>query len=261
MHARSRYFPMLVLIWKTASSGLTHIVLKMSNVRSEFPQFSPEIDEKVESYKKSSVKRQYFATVVMDLLAFSYGATCGWTSSSIPILKSDDTPLETGPISTADASWISSGICIGGFFGNLLIGWVKKLKTFQQFLQSQKCSAFRKNRSKAFTLYRSTASNAWLALDFLRNKSDILNHISSSQWIFRWRLVLNHSILHFWDFWRQSSRNFRLDGCFVLQPWNFLCLCLWRVRWISDNSMANGSINFELSYTFCSSAWFTNFPG
>lgn len=99
----------------------------MVSVKSEILHLTPGVDENSEIWKKTSVKRQYFAVFVMDLLAFSYGAICGWTSASIPILKSDDTPLETfGPISTNDASWISSGVCIGGFFGNLLIGWVIK---------------------------------------------------------------------------------------------------------------------------------------
>lgn len=95
----------------------------MASLKSELLQLAPEDVEK-ELFKKASVKRQYFATFCMDLLAFSYGASCGWPSASIPILKSDETPLETGPISTVEASWIASGICIGGFFGNLFIGWV-----------------------------------------------------------------------------------------------------------------------------------------
>lgn len=96
-------------------------VQSMAAIKSEFLQLAPE--ENVEVFKKSSVKRQWIATITMDLLAFSYGATCGWSSASIPILKSDDTPLDSGPISTDDASWIASGICIGGLAGNFFIGW------------------------------------------------------------------------------------------------------------------------------------------
>lgn len=98
----------------------------MASEKSEFLQLNLDNEQgKVVKVVKTSVKRQFFATITMDLLVFSYGASCGWPSASIPILKSDDTSLATGPISTADASWIASGICIGGFIGNLLIGWVK----------------------------------------------------------------------------------------------------------------------------------------
>lgn len=96
----------------------------MVSVKSELLQLAPE-NERVEFLGRKSFKRQYFATICVDLLAFSYGASCGWSSAGIPILKSDETPLETGPISSEEASWITSGICIGGFVGNLLIGWVK----------------------------------------------------------------------------------------------------------------------------------------
>ena len=86
--------------------------------------------ENLETCKKSSVRHQYFAVLVMDLLSFSYGSSCGWPSASIPILKSDETPFESGPITTNDASWIASGICIGGFFGNLFFGWVNTLNFY-----------------------------------------------------------------------------------------------------------------------------------
>lgn len=88
-----------------------------------------ESSDKLRTWKKSSAKRQYFAVIVMDLLSFSYGASCGWTSASIPILKSDETPFESGPITTNEASWIASGICLGGFAGNLMIGWVTESGT------------------------------------------------------------------------------------------------------------------------------------
>jgi MFS family permease len=91
-------------------------------IKSEFSQLAPI--EKFEIYEKTSVARQWISALTMDLLAFSYGATCGWPSASLPLLKSDDTSLESGPITTNEASWIASGMCIGGFFGNLFIGWL-----------------------------------------------------------------------------------------------------------------------------------------
>lgn len=104
----------------------------MVAMKSETLHLAPGGVENLEIWKKTSVRRQYFAVIVMDLLAFSYGASCGWTSAAIPILKSAETPFESGPISTNDASWIASGICLGGFFGNLLIGWVNNFETFDE---------------------------------------------------------------------------------------------------------------------------------
>lgn len=97
-----------------------------TTVKLELLHFAPPDNNEV---FKTSVKRQWASAITMDLLAFSYGATCGWPSAAIPILKTDDTPMESyGPITSSDASWIASSICIGGFFGNLLIGWVKMVK-------------------------------------------------------------------------------------------------------------------------------------
>lgn len=44
---------------------------------------------------------------------------CGWPSAALPILQdAKATPLETGPLSMEQASWVSSLMCAGGFFGN-----------------------------------------------------------------------------------------------------------------------------------------------
>jgi hypothetical protein len=97
----------------------------MSIEKSEFARLAPGGGVGVETLKKRSVRRQYYATLTMNLLAFSYGASCGWTSASVPILMSEDTPLDTGPMTLNDASWIAAGMMVAGFAGNLLIGWVK----------------------------------------------------------------------------------------------------------------------------------------
>lgn len=105
----------------------------MPNSKTDFKPLALEDVGTEEEHLKSSAKRQLFATIVMDLLAFSYGASCGWPSASILILKSDETPLESGPISTNEASWVVSGICIGGFVGNLLLGWVRNVLSHHDF--------------------------------------------------------------------------------------------------------------------------------
>lgn len=53
-----------------------------------------------------------------------YGAICGWPSAALPILMSSETPLPSGPLTIDEASWVTSLICIGGFFGNQVFGWL-----------------------------------------------------------------------------------------------------------------------------------------
>lgn len=58
----------------------------------------------------------------MCLAPLAYGIAFGWSSPSIPVLLSEESPLITGPISDDEASWISSIFCIGGAFGGLAFG-------------------------------------------------------------------------------------------------------------------------------------------
>lgn len=48
----------------------------------------------------------------------------GWSSPNLPILLSDASPLETGPITMIEASWISSLFCIGGGVGSIFFCWL-----------------------------------------------------------------------------------------------------------------------------------------
>jgi hypothetical protein len=83
---------------------------------------------------------------VRNFFCFLIYVLVGWPSAAIPILKSDKTPLKTGPISSLEASWIASIMCLGdvlslffylfshlfysfilhtgGFVGNFIFGWV-----------------------------------------------------------------------------------------------------------------------------------------
>ncbi|XP_055302945.1 facilitated trehalose transporter Tret1-like [Sitodiplosis mosellana] len=71
-----------------------------------------------------SVKFQYFATLVVNLLSIAYGVNAGWTSASVILLKSDETPLPSGKITMEEASWITSLLCVGGLIGNILFGYI-----------------------------------------------------------------------------------------------------------------------------------------
>lgn len=50
----------------------------MSTYKAEFMELSPENGEFIEKMKKTSAKRQYYVALFTNLLAFSYGASCGW---------------------------------------------------------------------------------------------------------------------------------------------------------------------------------------
>lgn len=53
-----------------------------------------------------------------------YGGRSGWTSPTIPILQSQDTPLKSGALSDDQISWIGSLLCVGGLLGTFLFGWI-----------------------------------------------------------------------------------------------------------------------------------------
>lgn len=63
----------------------------------------------------------------------SYGIACGWPSAAHGVLKSNEkTPLNSGPMTDEELSWMVSLICIGGFIGNIFFGlttnrWGRKL--------------------------------------------------------------------------------------------------------------------------------------
>lgn len=58
-----------------------------------------------------------------NIITIAYGATCGWPSASFLILKTNETPLPSGPLTTDQLSWVGSLLCVGGLLGNILFGW------------------------------------------------------------------------------------------------------------------------------------------
>lgn len=54
----------------------------------------------------------------------AYGCSCGWPSPSFPILLSSDAPLDDGPLTMKQASWVGAFLCIGGISGTLLFGYL-----------------------------------------------------------------------------------------------------------------------------------------
>lgn len=48
-------------------------------------------------------------------------------SPALPILASEETPLETGPLTNEEISWIGSISCVGGLIGALCYGHITAL--------------------------------------------------------------------------------------------------------------------------------------
>lgn len=51
-----------------------------------------------------------------------YGTILGWVSPVIPLLKSEDTPLSSGPLTSEQLSWIGSLSAIGSVGGAYIFG-------------------------------------------------------------------------------------------------------------------------------------------
>lgn len=51
-----------------------------------------------------------------------YGTSCIWPAISFETLQSEQSPLENGPISTQEISWIVSIFCMGGFLATIVFG-------------------------------------------------------------------------------------------------------------------------------------------
>lgn len=58
----------------------------------------------------------------VNLIVLGYGCGIGWVSLALPLLKSDETPLTTGPFSKDEVSWIGSILSMGSLTGNLIFG-------------------------------------------------------------------------------------------------------------------------------------------
>lgn len=59
---------------------------------------------------------------VVNIINFAHGATLGWLSPFLPLLQSEDSPLETGPVTVEQGSWIGSILCLGGLAGAIIYG-------------------------------------------------------------------------------------------------------------------------------------------
>ncbi|KAJ6649968.1 Facilitated trehalose transporter Tret1, partial [Pseudolycoriella hygida] len=68
----------------------------------------------------SQIKFQYASVFVANIIAYSHGFGVGWLSSAIPTLRSDSTPLKSGPLTLEQISWLGGSFPLGALFGDLL---------------------------------------------------------------------------------------------------------------------------------------------
>lgn len=74
--------------------------------------------------KLAKYKFQLLATMCANLISISHGAACGWLSPALLVLQSSNTPLDSGPLSVYESSWLGSVLCLGGLCGNLTFGFI-----------------------------------------------------------------------------------------------------------------------------------------
>lgn len=59
---------------------------------------------------------------VANIISLCHGMAIGWLSPNLPKLQSDDSPLQTGPMTLSETSWIGSCFSIGAIVGNCIFG-------------------------------------------------------------------------------------------------------------------------------------------
>lgn len=64
----------------------------------------------------------FFSRITANLIMLGHGCALGWVSPTLPLLQSVDTPLESGPLTIEETSWVGAILSIGGILGNLFYG-------------------------------------------------------------------------------------------------------------------------------------------
>lgn len=62
--------------------------------------------------------------ILANVVTISYGSGLGWLSPSLKLLKSNDSPLESGALTVDEISWIGSIFSIGAIVGNIAGGYL-----------------------------------------------------------------------------------------------------------------------------------------
>lgn len=78
------------------------------------------------SFRKmnSNTLNVFLFDFTVNLATISFGLFEGWSSPSIILLTSKESPLPSGSITMSEASWVASLQCIGCLFGNMTFGYI-----------------------------------------------------------------------------------------------------------------------------------------
>lgn len=77
--------------------------------------------------RRGNLKAQYYSAISGNVILMGYGVGMGWLTTAIPLLQSNETPLETGPLTTEQLSWAGSIISIGAILGCLSFGYLTNI--------------------------------------------------------------------------------------------------------------------------------------
>lgn len=88
-----------------------------------------------------------------NLLSISYGAACGWGGPNYDRLMSNDTPLESGPLTKSETSSVVAVLSIGGMIGTILYGYLINIHERRMLLVSMAVSQI---VSRQFLIYFTT---------------------------------------------------------------------------------------------------------
>lgn len=61
-----------------------------------------------------------------NIAMLSQGCAIGWVSPSLPILRSDKSPLTTGPLNIREAAWVGSLLSLAAIVGTAIFGYLTK---------------------------------------------------------------------------------------------------------------------------------------
>lgn len=64
--------------------------------------------------------------ILVNLMSLSHGLAIGWLSPSLPYLRSEESHLSTGPVTSENVSWIGSLSAVGAFFGAVIFGKISQ---------------------------------------------------------------------------------------------------------------------------------------
>lgn len=69
---------------------------------------------------RENVSIYFFKKNIANLIVFSHGCFVSWPTPILPLLKSNDTPLTTGPLSLEEVSWVVSIGALGSMIAALI---------------------------------------------------------------------------------------------------------------------------------------------